>query len=142
MKITLKITFTSEKIFSSSTTTLEIVQEHFNINIFLRFIFSVECKCFCTNSAACILNTIENRAISLVKSSRDNESSRTDTDTCSHTPTTTTEEHYGTYIVKLDVKYPLANPIGFYATIEASSESQIRNTYSEYMTHATQQYRT
>jgi hypothetical protein len=69
MKITLKITFTSEKIFSCSSTTLEILQEHFNINVFLRFIFSVECKCFCPN----ILNTMENRAISLVESSRDNE---------------------------------------------------------------------
>jgi hypothetical protein len=69
----LKITFTSEKIFSSSTTTLEILQEHFNINIFLRFIFSVECKCFCRNYGD-IINTMANRAISLVKSSRDDES--------------------------------------------------------------------
>ena len=114
MKITLKITFTLEKIFSSSTTTLEILQEHFNINIFLRFIFSVECKCFCRNSAD-IINTMENRAISLVKSSRDNESSRevfACIHTCPHTPSTTTKEHYGTYTVKLEVKYSLPDPEG------------------------------
>jgi hypothetical protein len=35
MKITLKITFTCEKIFSSSTTTLEIFnQEHLNIIVY------------------------------------------------------------------------------------------------------------
>ena len=35
MKVTLKITFTCEKIFSSSTTTLEIFnQEHFNIILY------------------------------------------------------------------------------------------------------------
>ena len=49
--------------FSSSTTTLEILQE-----IFLD-LFSVECKFFCPNSAD---NTMVNRAISLVESSRDN----------------------------------------------------------------------
>ena len=39
IQITLKITFTSEKIFSSGTTTLEILQEHLNINIFLDLYF-------------------------------------------------------------------------------------------------------
>ena len=38
--------------------------------------------------------------------------------TCPHTPTTTTEEHYGTYFVNLDVEYPHPNPVGFYLTIE------------------------
>ena len=56
------------QIFSSSTTTLEILQENININIFLD-LFSIKCKFFCPNSAE---NTMENRAISLVESSRDN----------------------------------------------------------------------
>jgi hypothetical protein len=34
--------------------------------------------------------------------------------TCPHTPTTTTEEHYGTYIVNLDMKYSLPDPEGIY----------------------------
>ena len=53
-----------QQIFSSSTTTLEIL-----IPIFFSDLFSVECKFFCPNSAD---NTMENRAISLVESSRDN----------------------------------------------------------------------
>ena len=57
-----------QQIFSSSTTTLEILQENFNINIFFRFIFR-RMQIFCPNSAD---NTMENRAISLVESSRDN----------------------------------------------------------------------
>jgi hypothetical protein len=59
---------------------------------------------------------------------------------CLHTHLpTTTEEHYGTYIVNLDVKHPLGNPRGFHLTIEASKNSKQRNIYSEYIHHATQE---
>ena len=74
IKITLKITFTSE-IFADITRSLAIVQLHSQffkkilILIFVPDLFSVECKFFCPNSAD---NTMENRAISLVESSRDN----------------------------------------------------------------------
>ena len=61
-----------------------------------------------------------------------------------HTPPTTslTEMHYGIHVINLDVYYTLPNPEGFYLTIEASTNSKQWNVYSEYMTHATQQYRT
>ena len=66
IKITLKITFTSE-IFADITRALAVVLQHLK---FCNFdLFSVECKFFCPNSAD---NTMENRAISLVESSRDN----------------------------------------------------------------------
>ena len=74
IKITLKITFTSES-FADITRSLAIVQLHLKffkkilILIFFFDLFSVECKFFCPNSAD---NTMENRAISLVESSRDN----------------------------------------------------------------------
>ena len=74
IKITLKITFTSE-IFADITRSLAIVQLRLKffkkmfILIFFFDLFSVECKFFCPNSAE---NTMENRAISLVESSRDN----------------------------------------------------------------------
>jgi hypothetical protein len=74
IKITLKITFTSE-IFADITRSLAIVQLHLKffkkilILIFFSDLFSVECKFFCPNSAD---NTMENRAISLVESSGDN----------------------------------------------------------------------
>ena len=74
IKITLKITFTSE-IFAHITRSLAIVLLHLKfckkilILIFFFDLFSVECKFFCPNSAD---NTMENRAISLVESSRDN----------------------------------------------------------------------
>ena len=74
IKITLKIKFTSE-IFADITRSLVIVVQHLRfckkilILIFFSDLFSVECKFFCPNSAD---NTMENRAISLVESSRDN----------------------------------------------------------------------
>ena len=74
IKITLKITFTSE-IFADITRPLAVVLQHLKfckkilILIFFLDLFSVECKFFCPNSAD---NTMENRAISLVESSRDN----------------------------------------------------------------------
>ena len=74
IKITLKITFISE-IFADITRSLAIVLLHLKfckkilILIFFFDLFSVECKFFCPNSAD---NTMENRAISLVESSRDN----------------------------------------------------------------------
>jgi hypothetical protein len=84
IKLTLKITFTSESL-ADITRSLAIVQIHLKffkkilILIFFSDIFSVECKFFCPNSAD---NTMENRAISLVESSRDNESSRTSSGGC------------------------------------------------------------
>ena len=74
IKITLKIKFTSE-IFADITRSLVVVLQHLRfckkilILIFFSDLFSVECKFFCPNSAD---NTMENRAISLVESSRDN----------------------------------------------------------------------
>jgi hypothetical protein len=74
INITLKITFTSE-IFADITRSLAVVLQHLKfckkilILIFFLDLFSVECKFFCPNSAD---NTMENRAISLVESSRDN----------------------------------------------------------------------
>ena len=74
IKITLKITFTSE-IFADITRSLAVVLIHLKfckkilVLIFLSDLFSIECKFFCPNSAD---NTMENRAISLVESSRDN----------------------------------------------------------------------
>ena len=72
MKITFKIKFTSE-ISADITRSLVVVLQHLRfckkILIFFSDLFSVECKCFCPNSAD---NTMENRAISLVESSRDN----------------------------------------------------------------------
>ena len=74
IKITLKITFTSE-IFADITRSLAVVPLHLKfckkilILIYFFDLFSVECKFFCPNSAD---NTMENRAISLVESSRDN----------------------------------------------------------------------
>jgi hypothetical protein len=74
IKITLKITFTSE-IFANITRSLAVVLLHLKfckkilILIFFLDLFSVECKFFFPNSAD---NTMENRAISLVESSRDN----------------------------------------------------------------------
>jgi hypothetical protein len=74
IKITLKIKFTSE-IFADITRSLVVVLQHLRfrkkilILIFFSDLFSVECKIFCPNSAD---NTMENRAISLVESSRDN----------------------------------------------------------------------
>jgi hypothetical protein len=58
-----------------------------------------------------------------------------------HTPpaSSLTERHYGIHVGKLDVTCPLANPIGFYATIESKCASQIRNIYSDSMRHATQE---
>jgi hypothetical protein len=74
IKITLKITFTSE-IFADITRSLAVVLLHLKfgkkilILIFFLDLFSVECKFFCPNFAD---NTMENSAISLVESSRDN----------------------------------------------------------------------
>ena len=74
IKITLKIKFTSE-ILADITRSLVVVLQHLRfckkilILIFFSDLFSVECKFFCPNSAD---NTMENRAISLVESSRDN----------------------------------------------------------------------
>ena len=74
IKITLKITFTSE-IFADITRSLAVVLLHLKfckkilILMFFLDLFSVEYKFFCPNSAE---NTMENRAISLVESSRDN----------------------------------------------------------------------
>ena len=74
IKITLKITFTSE-IFADITRSLAVVLLHLKfckkilILIFFLDLFSVECKFFCPNSED---NTMENSAISLVESSRDN----------------------------------------------------------------------
>ena len=74
IKITLKITFTSE-IVADITRSLAVVLLHSKfckkilVLIFFSDLFSVECKFFCPNSAD---NTMENRAISLVESSRDN----------------------------------------------------------------------
>ena len=74
IKIKLKITFTSES-FADISRSLAIVQLHLKffkkilILIFFFDLFSFECKFFCPNSAD---NTMENRAISLVESSRDN----------------------------------------------------------------------
>ena len=74
IKITLKITFTSE-IFVDITRSLAVVLLHLKfckkslVLIFFSDLFPVECKFFCPNSAD---NTMENRAISLVESSRDN----------------------------------------------------------------------
>jgi hypothetical protein len=74
IKITLKITFTLE-IFEDITRSLAVLLLHLNffkkilILIFFSDLFSVECKFFCPNSAD---NTMENRAISLVESTRDN----------------------------------------------------------------------
>ena len=74
IKITLKITFTSE-IFADITRSLAVVLLHLKfckkilVLIFFSDLFSIECKFFCPNSAD---NTMENRAISLVESSRDN----------------------------------------------------------------------
>ena len=74
IKITLKITFTSE-IFADITRSLAVVLLHLKfckkilILIFFLDLFSVECKFFCPNSAD---NTMENSAILLVESSRDN----------------------------------------------------------------------
>ena len=74
IKITLKITFTSE-IFADIIRSLAVVLLHLKfykkilILMFFLDLFSVEYKFFCPNSAE---NTMENRAISLVESSRDN----------------------------------------------------------------------
>ena len=68
IKITLKITFTSE-IFADITRSLAVVLQHLKFCKDFLDLFSVECKFFCPNSAD---NTMENRAISLVESSRDN----------------------------------------------------------------------
>ena len=74
IKITLKITFTSE-IFADITRSLAVVLLYLKfckkilVLIFFSDLFSAECKFFCPNSAD---NTMENRAISLVESSRDN----------------------------------------------------------------------
>jgi hypothetical protein len=74
IKIILKIKFTSG-IFADITRSLVVVLQHFRfckkilILIFFSDLFSVECKFFCPNSA---VNTMGNRAISLVESSRDN----------------------------------------------------------------------
>ena len=74
IKITLKIKFTSQ-IFADISRSLVVVLQHLRfckkilILIFFSDLFSVECKFFCPNSAD---NTMENRAISLVESSRDN----------------------------------------------------------------------
>ena len=74
IKITLKITFTLE-IFADITRTLAVLLLHLKfckkilILMFFLDLFSVEYKFFCPNSAE---NTMENRAISLVESSRDN----------------------------------------------------------------------
>jgi hypothetical protein len=74
IKIGLKITFTSE-IFADVTRSLAVVLLHLKFSkkiLILTFfidLFSVKCKFFCPNSAE---NTMENRAISLVESSRDN----------------------------------------------------------------------
>jgi hypothetical protein len=72
---------------------------------------------FCARNCA-LINTMENRAISLVESSRDNESSRKVSPSLrgrycriaiaclqTHTPpaTSLTEMHYGTHIVNLDM---------------------------------------
>ena len=74
IKITLKIKFTSQ-IFADISRSLVVVLQHLRfckkilILIFFSDLFSVECKFFCPNSAD---NTMENKAISLVESSRDN----------------------------------------------------------------------
>ena len=74
IKITLKIKFTSQ-IFADISRSLVLVIQHLRfckkilILIFFSDLFSVECKFFCPNSAD---DTMENRAISLVESSRDN----------------------------------------------------------------------
>ena len=74
IKIALKITFTSE-IFADITRSLAVILLHLKfckkilILIFFLDLFSVKCKFFCPNSAE---NTMENIAISLVESSRDN----------------------------------------------------------------------
>ena len=74
IKITLKIKFTSQ-IFEDISRSLVVVLQHLRfckkilILIFFSDLFSIECKFFCPNSAD---NTMENRAISLVESSRDN----------------------------------------------------------------------
>ena len=74
IKIALKITFTSE-IFADITRSLAVVLLHLKfckkilILIFFLDLFSIKCKFFSPNSAE---NTMENRAISLVESSRDN----------------------------------------------------------------------
>ena len=74
IKITLKIKFTSQ-IFADISRSLVVVIQHLRvckkilILIFFSDLFSVECKFFCPNSAD---DTMENRAISLVESSRDN----------------------------------------------------------------------
>ena len=74
IKITLKIKFTSQ-IFADISRSLVVVLQHLRfckkilILIFFSDLFSIECKFFCPNSAD---NTMENRAISLVESSRDN----------------------------------------------------------------------
>ena len=66
--------FTSQ-IFADISRSLVVVLQHLRffkkilILIFFSDLFSVECKFFCPNSAD---NTMENRAISLVESSRDN----------------------------------------------------------------------
>ena len=52
---------------SSTTTTLEILQENFNINIFSD-LFSVECKFFCPNSGYIFMLRITNMCMSLVMS--------------------------------------------------------------------------
>ena len=73
-EITLKIKFTSQ-IFADISRSLVVVLQHLRfckkilILIFFSDLFSIECKFFCPNSAD---NTMENRAISLVESSRDN----------------------------------------------------------------------
>ena len=97
IKITLKITFTSE-IFADITRPLAVVLQHlkfckkFLILIFFLDLFSVECKFFCPNSAD---NTMENRAISLVESSRDNSliACRTSSDAGLETATATALNH-------------------------------------------------
>ena len=74
IKIALKITFTSE-IFADITRSLAVILLHLKfckkilILIFFLDLFSVKYKFFCPNSAE---NTMENIAISLVESSRDN----------------------------------------------------------------------
>jgi hypothetical protein len=73
IKIGLKITFTSE-IFAEITRSLAVVLLHLKfckkilILIFFLDLFSVKCKFFCPNSAE---NTMENRAISLVETTRE-----------------------------------------------------------------------
>ena len=102
IKIILKITFTSE-ISADITRSLAVVLLHLKfckkilILMFFSDLFSVECKFFCPNSAD---NTMENRAISLVESSRDNSLIACRTSSVLHL-------HFGGLRIALFVEYSL-----------------------------------